>query len=341
MVFKTTCPTCELAWPYLERVRQSADGRASKSSPSPRTTPAKTREFNRGSAPARDRSTTRRPWPASDRARDHQRPDVLPRRRRGRIEETIVGFDRERMREFARRGASLAGRPLPRSFPKATTSRPSSPAEARATPAGSWRARVTQTPKPQTLGELKASGYRPRGVKEELRANLRRALSAGENPFPGIHGYERTVLPGAPQRDPLQARPHPARAARPGEDAPAPHARQPARRRDPGDRGQRAQRGPVRADHEVRPARSLAEKGDARADRLDPARGALPREARDARRHDRRPHRRHRPDQGRDRAPHVLRRGGHPLRHHPAHQPRHLRDQRAARTSSRASRSAC
>ena len=32
-------------------------------------------------------------------------------------------------------------------------------------------------------------------MKEELRANLRRALAAGQNPFPGIHGYERTVLP--------------------------------------------------------------------------------------------------------------------------------------------------
>ena len=49
--------------------------------------------------------------------------------------------------------------------------------------------------KPQTFGELKASGYRPRGVREELRENLRRALSKGENPFAGIHGYERTVLP--------------------------------------------------------------------------------------------------------------------------------------------------
>jgi len=51
------------------------------------------------------------------------------------------------------------------------------------------------TKKPQTLGDLKAAGYRPRGVKEELRDNLRRSLSRGENPFPGIHGYDRTVLP--------------------------------------------------------------------------------------------------------------------------------------------------
>jgi magnesium chelatase subunit I len=51
------------------------------------------------------------------------------------------------------------------------------------------------TQRPLTFGDLKASGYRPRGVKEELRENLRRALSRREKPFPGIHGYERTVLP--------------------------------------------------------------------------------------------------------------------------------------------------
>ena len=49
--------------------------------------------------------------------------------------------------------------------------------------------------KPQTLGELKAGGYSPRGVKDELRQNLRCAIERRENPFSGIHGYERTVLP--------------------------------------------------------------------------------------------------------------------------------------------------
>ncbi len=49
--------------------------------------------------------------------------------------------------------------------------------------------------KPRTLAQLKESGYRPRTVKEELRANLRCCLSRGENPFQGIHGYDRTVLP--------------------------------------------------------------------------------------------------------------------------------------------------
>jgi len=50
--------------------------------------------------------------------------------------------------------------------------------------------------KPRTLGQLKAAGYRPKSVKIELRDNLRRKLAAGERLFPGVLGYERTVIPG-------------------------------------------------------------------------------------------------------------------------------------------------
>jgi magnesium chelatase subunit I len=49
--------------------------------------------------------------------------------------------------------------------------------------------------RPRTLGELKASGYRPRSVKDEMRANLIGALRAGDPLFPGIVGYEATVEP--------------------------------------------------------------------------------------------------------------------------------------------------
>lgn len=49
--------------------------------------------------------------------------------------------------------------------------------------------------RPRTLGELQASGYRPVTVKEEMRRNLLRKLRAREPLFPGIIGYEETVLP--------------------------------------------------------------------------------------------------------------------------------------------------
>ena len=48
---------------------------------------------------------------------------------------------------------------------------------------------------PATLAELKASGWQSKTVKEEIRQNFLRALSAGEELFPGILGYEDTVIP--------------------------------------------------------------------------------------------------------------------------------------------------
>jgi magnesium chelatase subunit I len=47
----------------------------------------------------------------------------------------------------------------------------------------------------KTLGELKKSGYQPRSIKEEIRQNLITKLKAKENTFPGIVGYEDTVIP--------------------------------------------------------------------------------------------------------------------------------------------------
>lgn len=46
-----------------------------------------------------------------------------------------------------------------------------------------------------TLGELKASGYQPRSIKVELKANLIRKLKSKEKVFEGIIGFEDTVLP--------------------------------------------------------------------------------------------------------------------------------------------------
>ena len=51
------------------------------------------------------------------------------------------------------------------------------------------------TDRPTTLGELVEAGYRPRSVRDEMRENLLALLARGENPFPGILGYERTVVP--------------------------------------------------------------------------------------------------------------------------------------------------
>ena len=47
-----------------------------------------------------------------------------------------------------------------------------------------------------TVGGLRASGYRDRSVKEEVRANLVARLAAGEPLTAGVIGYDDTVLPG-------------------------------------------------------------------------------------------------------------------------------------------------
>jgi magnesium chelatase subunit I len=54
---------------------------------------------------------------------------------------------------------------------------------------------MTDRPSLSTLGELRASGYRPRSVKEEMRANLLERLRDGTPFLPGILGYDETVLP--------------------------------------------------------------------------------------------------------------------------------------------------
>ncbi len=46
-----------------------------------------------------------------------------------------------------------------------------------------------------TLGKLKASGYQPKSIKQELRDNLITKLKNKETVFEGIWGYEETVIP--------------------------------------------------------------------------------------------------------------------------------------------------
>src|SRR6202050_2199458 len=62
---------------------------------------------------------------------------------------------------------------------------------------------MPSTPLPRTLGELKASAYTParasRTGKDELRYNLiaqlRKIAGPDESLFPGIVGYDDTVIP--------------------------------------------------------------------------------------------------------------------------------------------------
>ncbi|MET1021400.1 MAG: ATP-binding protein, partial [Arthrobacter sp.] len=46
-----------------------------------------------------------------------------------------------------------------------------------------------------TVGELRASGHVHKDLRREIRDNLLAALAAGRDPWPGMYGFSRTVLP--------------------------------------------------------------------------------------------------------------------------------------------------
>jgi len=58
-----------------------------------------------------------------------------------------------------------------------------------------WMEAGSTTNRPSTLGELKEQGYVSRSVKAEMRHNLLRRLASEEPVFPGIVGYDDSVIP--------------------------------------------------------------------------------------------------------------------------------------------------
>lgn len=54
---------------------------------------------------------------------------------------------------------------------------------------------VSLPPNVSTVGELKAAGYQYRTLRAEIRENLLAKLRAGEDPWPGLHGLDQTVIP--------------------------------------------------------------------------------------------------------------------------------------------------
>ena len=49
--------------------------------------------------------------------------------------------------------------------------------------------------RPRTIGELRESGYQPLPVRDEMRKNMIARIRSGEKLFPGVYGYDDTVVP--------------------------------------------------------------------------------------------------------------------------------------------------
>jgi peroxiredoxin len=115
-VFKTTCPTCELTWPFLERIRKIAEGGPFSIVAVTQDDPAKTRAFAERLDTRLDTLYDREPWPASDALGLTTVPTLFRVGADGVIAETFAGFDRARLQALAGRAAALAGKPAPELF---------------------------------------------------------------------------------------------------------------------------------------------------------------------------------------------------------------------------------
>ncbi|QIX27795.1 magnesium chelatase [Nocardioides sp. JQ2195] len=54
---------------------------------------------------------------------------------------------------------------------------------------------MTNAPDISTLAQLRASGHEFKELRQEIRDNLLAALAEGRDPWPGLHGFETTVIP--------------------------------------------------------------------------------------------------------------------------------------------------
>ena len=54
---------------------------------------------------------------------------------------------------------------------------------------------IQTPPTIQTVGELRAAGHVQKTLRVEIRDNLLAALREGRDPWPGLHGFESTVIP--------------------------------------------------------------------------------------------------------------------------------------------------
>jgi len=107
--FKTSCPTCQLTWPYLDRLNRLAAGNGLSVVAVSQNDPQKTAAFNREYSVQVPTVYDPAPWKASDALGIENVPTLFLVGGDGRILETVVGFDRRKLEELAERAAAGSG----------------------------------------------------------------------------------------------------------------------------------------------------------------------------------------------------------------------------------------
>jgi peroxiredoxin len=114
--FKTTCPTTKMAWPFLERIRQIADGGPLRVLAVSQDDAMETEAFNRRLGVAVKTLYDLPPWRASETLGLVTVPAFFLVDREGTVREGAIGFQKKKMVAFAARAAELAGKPDERLF---------------------------------------------------------------------------------------------------------------------------------------------------------------------------------------------------------------------------------
>lgn len=100
-----------MTWPFLERIRQVAEGGKLRVLAVSQDNAAKTRAFNERTGARLDTRYDPEPWKVSDALGMTAVPTLFRVSPDGTIAETVEGFDRKALEGLARRAASLAGKP--------------------------------------------------------------------------------------------------------------------------------------------------------------------------------------------------------------------------------------
>jgi peroxiredoxin len=107
--FKTTCPTCELAWPYLDRIGKIAEGGSLSLLAVSQDDPQATRRFYEDLGVAIPTLYDGEPWAASEAVGLTAVPAFFVVGRDGNLRDAVIGFQRHKMEEFAALAADRAG----------------------------------------------------------------------------------------------------------------------------------------------------------------------------------------------------------------------------------------
>jgi peroxiredoxin len=107
--FKTTCPTCELTWPFLDRIRELGGASFPVVAVS-QDDRYETVEFNDRLGVRIETLYDPKPWKASDGVGLESVPTLFLVDDAGRIRDTVVGFQRSKLEELGDRAARRAGR---------------------------------------------------------------------------------------------------------------------------------------------------------------------------------------------------------------------------------------